>query len=119
MKFVRHKVKLHAGPSRDSIHHDGTKIKNANSQSFRQLLWNQRRSFSGVLRLSPASNYMEELVTGPGGLPSREIEDHPTNYGALPRTKRAHGLPISEAIADLLLAFRQRSTKGQRDLLCF
>ena len=43
--------------------------------------------FREFIRLSPASNY-EELVTGPGGLLSRGIEDHATNYGALPRTKR-------------------------------
>ena len=44
--------------------------------------------FREFIRLSPASNYMEELVTGPGGLLSRGLEDHATSYGALPRTKQ-------------------------------
>src|SRR5258708_12774424 len=45
--------------------------------------------FQELIRISPASNYMEELVTGPGGLLSRRLlEDHLTRYGALPRTKQ-------------------------------
>lgn len=45
--------------------------------------------FKELIRISPASNYMEELVTGPGGLLSRGLlEDHATSHGALPRTKQ-------------------------------
>jgi hypothetical protein len=44
--------------------------------------------FRELIRISPAANYIEELVVGPGGLLSRGLlEDHATNYGALPRTK--------------------------------
>lgn len=43
--------------------------------------------FRELIRISPASNYTQELVTGPGGLLSRGLlEDHTTSYGALPRT---------------------------------
>ena len=39
--------------------------------------------------MSSASNYREELVTGPGGLLSRGLlEKQATKYGALPPTKR-------------------------------
>lgn len=42
-----------------------------------------------LIRISPASNYTQELVTCPGGLPSRGLlEEHATSHGALPRTKR-------------------------------
>jgi hypothetical protein len=45
--------------------------------------------FSELIRSSPASNYMEELVAGPGGLLScRLLEEDVTRYGALPRTKQ-------------------------------
>jgi hypothetical protein len=45
--------------------------------------------FREFIRFSPASNYIKELVTGPGGLLSRGLrEDHETRYGALPRTKQ-------------------------------
>jgi hypothetical protein len=45
--------------------------------------------FRELIRISPASNYMEALVTGPGGLLSRALlEDDATSYGALPRTKQ-------------------------------
>jgi hypothetical protein len=45
--------------------------------------------FRELIKMSPASNYREELVTGPGGLLSRGLlERHATSYGALPRTKR-------------------------------
>ena len=64
------------------------KIKNANSQSISLAPLEIRDAvFREFIRLSPASNYME-LVTGPGGLLSRGIEDLATSYGALPRTKR-------------------------------
>jgi hypothetical protein len=45
--------------------------------------------FQQLIRISPASKYMEELVTGPGGLLSRGLlENHAASYGALPRTKQ-------------------------------
>jgi len=64
--------------------------------------------FREFIRLSPASNYMEELVTGPGGLLSRAIEDHATSYGALPRKSLLTGSPkfgtliLSESARELL-----------------
>jgi hypothetical protein len=66
-----------------------TKIKNANSQSSSLAPLEIRDAvFREFIRLSPAANYIEELVAGPGGLLSRGLlEDHATNYGALPRTK--------------------------------
>jgi len=45
--------------------------------------------FRELIRISPASNYRQELVTWPGGLLSRGLlEEHATSYGALPRTKQ-------------------------------
>ena len=45
--------------------------------------------FQELIRMSPASNYTEELVTGPGGLFSRGLlAEQATRYGALPPTKR-------------------------------
>jgi hypothetical protein len=45
--------------------------------------------FQELIRISSASNYREELVTGPGGLLSRGLlEEQVTRYGALPPTKR-------------------------------
>ena len=45
--------------------------------------------FRELIRISPASNYVAELVAGPAGLLSRGLlEEHATSYGALPRTKR-------------------------------
>ena len=45
--------------------------------------------FRELIRISPASNYTQELVTCPGGLLSRGfLEEHATSYGALPRTTR-------------------------------
>lgn len=45
--------------------------------------------FRELIKISPASNYREELVTGPSGLLSRGLlEEHAPSYGALPRTKR-------------------------------
>ena len=53
--------------------------------------------FRELIRISPASNYRQELVTWPGGLLSRGLlEEHATSYGALPRTKQeraALGVP--------------------------
>ena len=45
--------------------------------------------FRELIRISPASNYVPELVAGPAGLLSRGLlEEHATSYGALPRTRR-------------------------------
>jgi hypothetical protein len=45
--------------------------------------------FQELIRMSPASNYREELVTGPEGLLSRGLlAEQATKYGALPPTKR-------------------------------
>lgn len=45
--------------------------------------------FRELIRISPASNYRQELVICPGGLLSRGLlEEHATSYGALPRTKQ-------------------------------
>lgn len=44
--------------------------------------------FQELVRISPAANYTEELVTGPGGLLSRGLLNaHALAYGALPPTK--------------------------------
>lgn len=44
--------------------------------------------FQELIRISPAANYTEELVTGPGGLLSRGLlKAHALTYGALPPTK--------------------------------
>jgi hypothetical protein len=44
--------------------------------------------FQELIRMSPASNYREELVTGPGGLLCRGLlAEQATKYGALPPTK--------------------------------
>ena len=44
--------------------------------------------FQELIRISPAANYTEELVTGPGGLLSRGLlKAHALAYGALPPTK--------------------------------
>jgi hypothetical protein len=44
--------------------------------------------FQELIRISPAANYTEELVTGPGGLLSRGLlKTHALAYGALPPTK--------------------------------
>ena len=51
--------------------------------------------FRELIKMSPASNYREELVTGPGGLLSR-VEQYTTSYGALPpTTNNAQFLPES------------------------
>ena len=67
-----------------------SRIKTHNSQSISPAPLEIRDAvFRKLIRISPASNYMEELVTGPGGLLSRGLlKDHATSYGALPRTKR-------------------------------
>lgn len=44
--------------------------------------------FQELIRISPAANYTDELVTGPGGLLSRGLlKPHALAYGALPPTK--------------------------------
>jgi hypothetical protein len=46
-------------------------------------------AFQELIRISPASNYMQELVAGPEGLLSRGLsEEDVRRYGALPRTKQ-------------------------------
>ena len=66
------------------------RIKNANSELVSLAPLEIRDAvFREFIRLSPASNYMKELVTGPGGLLSRGLlEAHAARYGALPRTKQ-------------------------------
>jgi hypothetical protein len=45
--------------------------------------------FKELIRISPASDYQRQLVTGPGGLLSRGLlEEDAANYGALPPTKQ-------------------------------
>ena len=96
----------------------GPKIKNANSQYFRRLLWKIRDAvFREFIRLSPASNYMEELVTGPGGLLSRGIEDHATSYGALPRTKRERAT-LAGILNDYVSARFPAYPKSHQELRC-
>jgi len=49
--------------------------------------------FRELIKISPASNYREELVTGPGGLLSRGLlERHTTSYGALPPTNQQRAI---------------------------
>src|SRR5919106_6395254 len=49
--------------------------------------------FRELIRISPASNYREELVTGPGGLLSRGLlEQHTTSYGALHPTNQQRAI---------------------------
>ncbi len=45
--------------------------------------------FQELIKISPASSYHAQLVTGPGGLYSRGLlEHHAKNYGALPPTQK-------------------------------
>lgn len=45
--------------------------------------------FQELIKISPASSYHTQLVTGPGGLYSRGLlEHHAKNYGALPPTQQ-------------------------------
>lgn len=49
--------------------------------------------FRELIKISPASNYREELVTGPSGLLSRGLlEQHTTSYGALPPTNQQRAI---------------------------
>ncbi len=49
--------------------------------------------FRELIKISPASSYREELVTGPSGLLSRGLlEQHTTRYGALPPTNQQRGV---------------------------
>src|SRR6185369_3104777 len=60
--------------------------------------------FRELMRISPASSYREELLTGPGGLLSRGLlEEHALNYGALPPTKHQRA-----TLAHVLRSFVQR-----------
>jgi hypothetical protein len=45
--------------------------------------------FQELIRISPATNYDPQLISGPGGLYSRGLlPHHATNYGALPPTQK-------------------------------
>jgi hypothetical protein len=60
--------------------------------------------FQALIRISPASNYMEELVAGPGGLLSRGLlKDDANRYGALPRTKQ-HRAALAGILNDYVCA---------------
>ena len=49
--------------------------------------------FRELIKLSPASNYREELVIGRSGLLSRGLlEQHTTSYGALPPTNQQRAI---------------------------
>jgi len=49
--------------------------------------------FRELIKISPASLYREELVTGPSGLLSRGLlEQHTTSYGALPPTNQQRAI---------------------------
>src|SRR6201988_4214136 len=49
--------------------------------------------FRELIKISPASNYREELITGPSGLLSRGLlEQHTTSYGALPPTNQQRAI---------------------------
>ncbi len=76
--------------SPDSIHHDSTTIKWPISQSVPPAPLKIRDAvFQELIRISPASNYMEELVADPAGLLSRGLlQVDVIRYGALPRTNR-------------------------------
>jgi hypothetical protein len=67
-----------------------SRIKIRNSQSISPAPLQIRDAvFRQLIRSSPASNYMDELVTGLGGLLSRGLlKDHATSYGAPPQTKQ-------------------------------
>jgi hypothetical protein len=57
--------------------------------------------FRELIRISPASNYYPELVSGPGGLLSRGLSARQIkNYGALPPTQKERA-----AVANALRAF--------------
>jgi len=60
--------------------------------------------FRELIRISPAANYREELVSGPSGLFSRGLlEQHALSYGALPPTKRERA-----TLASVLRSFVQK-----------
>ena len=73
-----------------------TRIKRPISQSIPLASLEIRHAvFQELIRISPASNYLEELITGPGGLLSRGLlEDHATRYGA--RCKHRHPMDKRE-----------------------
>jgi hypothetical protein len=55
--------------------------------------------FRELIRISPASNYTQELVTGLGGLLSRGLlKDHATSYGA-PLGNAGAGLSCSHQLS--------------------
>jgi hypothetical protein len=60
--------------------------------------------FRELIRISPASNYYPELVSGPGGLLSRGLSARQIkNYGALPPTKNERAA-LAEALRAFVLA---------------
>jgi hypothetical protein len=70
------------------------KIKNATSQIASLAPLEIRDAvFREMIKISPASNYREELVTGPNGLLSRGLlEQHTTSYGALPPSNQQRAI---------------------------
>ena len=77
--------------------------------------------FRELIRISPASNYRQELVTCPGGLLSRGLlEEHATSCGALPRTKRKRATLagiLNDYVSARFPAYAQshsRSRRGRR-----
>jgi hypothetical protein len=69
------------------------RIKSPNSQSISPPPMEIRDAvFQELIWISPASNYRQKLVTGPGGLLSRGLlEEHATPSGALPRCRLKEG----------------------------
>ena len=58
--------------------------------------------FQELIRISPAANYTQELVTGPGGLLSRGLlEADALGYGALPPTKEERAT-LAASLADFV-----------------
>lgn len=58
--------------------------------------------FQELIRISPAANYTQELVTGPGGLLSRGLlQADALGYGALPPTKEERAT-LAASLADFV-----------------
>jgi hypothetical protein len=85
-------------PSGDSINQNSTKNPKAHQQSTPLASLEIRDAvFRELIRISPAANYIEELVAGPGGLLSRGLlEDHaPTTAHCLEQRNSAQLLQRS------------------------
>lgn len=68
--------------------------------------------FQELIRISPAANYYQELMTGPGGLLSRGLrEKDALGYGALPPTKQQRHI-----LAASLAAFVRTHFTGHAEL---